>query len=68
MYQNHPKADEKKRKLMADIGSTEPYLESWPSVLIMTIIFAYANGLSIDSPNGIKNAQAVFGEDDKDVS
>ena len=62
MYQNNPKANKKKRKLMADVGSTEPYLESWPSVLIMTIIFVYSLPNRARRPNEM-NEKAVFGTD-----
>ena len=36
---NDKKAATKKEDLMREVTSTEPFLEAWPSVIIMTIIF-----------------------------
>ena len=37
-FKNDKKAEAKKSELMRTITSTEPFLESWPSIIIMTII------------------------------
>ena len=59
VYKGDPKALEKKNKMMAEIGTTEAFLEAWPSVIIMTCIFIHAN----QSGQGSLNTQAVFGDD-----
>ena len=41
-FKNDPKAEEKKKELMREITTTEPFLEAWPSIIIMTIIFLFA--------------------------
>merc|ERR1711963_71864 len=44
LYKGVPKANEKMKKMMNDISSTEPYLEAWPSVMAMTAIWMHALG------------------------
>ena len=58
-YKGHPKALEKKNKMMAEIGTTEAFMEAFPSVIIMTAIWVHAQSYSNQ-----KNRQAVFGEDE----
>ena len=41
--QNDKKAEEKKKEMMQEISSTEPFLEAWPSIIIMTIIIIIAS-------------------------
>ena len=38
-FKNDPKADDKKKELMREVTTTEPFLEAWPSIIIMTIIW-----------------------------
>ena len=42
-FQNDKKAEEKKKEMMQEISSTEPFLEAWPSIIIMTIIIIFAS-------------------------
>ena len=44
LYRNDPRAVDKKKTLNSEITSTEPFLEAWPSVMIMTIIWVHAMG------------------------
>ena len=39
---NNTKAKDKKKELMREVTSTEPFLEAFPSVMIMTVIWAIA--------------------------
>ena len=41
-FKNDRKFEEKKKELMMEVTSTEPYLEAWPSIIIMTVIMVYA--------------------------
>ena len=43
-FKNDPKAEEKRKKLMREVTSTEPFLEAWPSIIIMTIIWLSTMG------------------------
>ena len=56
LYQGDARSYEKKKYLNCELGSIEPFLESWPSVMIMTAIWSHAASLS--NPN---NILAVFG-------
>lgn len=56
IYKNDRRANAEKKALNSEIGTTEPFLEAWPSCIIMTIIFAHAMYGS-----GEDNAEAVFG-------
>ena len=38
-FRNDKKAEEKKKELMREVTTTEPFLEAWPSIIVMTIIF-----------------------------
>jgi len=40
---NDEKAERKKKELMREVTSTEPYLEAWPSIIIMTVIMVSAS-------------------------
>ena len=44
LYKADPKANDKKRKMISDTSSTEPYLEAWPSIMAMTAIWMHAVG------------------------
>ena len=41
-FQNNEKADAKKEELMREVTTTEPFLEAWPSIIVMTIIWLTA--------------------------
>merc|ERR1712226_1614183 len=43
-YKNDKKFETKKKELMREITTTEPFLEAWPSIIIMTIIWLSARG------------------------
>ena len=42
LHKNAERAQNKKQELLREISSTEPFLEAWPSILIMTIIWVQA--------------------------
>ena len=56
LYQGDTRAYENKKHLNSELGSIEPFLESWPSLIIMTAIWCHAMGAS-----GMDNMQVVFG-------
>ena len=80
VYKGHPKAVHKMKKMRAEIGTTEAYLEAYPSVVIMTCIFIHAGykqkpdkQLVHDNNNfydehSSNNFQAVFGDYESSVS
>ena len=41
-FRNDKKAEEKKKELMREVTTTEPFLEAWPSIIVMTIIWLLA--------------------------
>ena len=41
-FKNDPKTENKKKELMREFTTTEPFLEAWPSIIIMTIIWLSA--------------------------
>ena len=69
LYSGHPKAYEEKRKFSSELGSIEPFLEAWPSLIIMTVFWVhvinddfYWNRRNCAEPkNYDKNACALFG-------
>ena len=46
---NDQNVEEKKKELMREITSTEPFLEAWPSIIIMTIIWLSSNNTPRDA-------------------
>ena len=42
-FKNDPRTDDKKKELMREVTTTEPFLEAWPSIIIMTMIWMYAD-------------------------
>ena len=38
LYKGNDKALHKRKKILADVCTTEPFLEAWPSVLVLTVI------------------------------
>ena len=69
LYKNDFRANEKKKKMMTDISSTEPYLEAWPSVMAMTAIWMHADATKDFSPVGasIDNSGAVIGVQNDEI-
>ena len=73
LFQNRNNANEKYKKLMVDIGSTEPFLEAYSSVMIMSIIGGHAyfsvynlDGNVNENTNSTNNNfEAVFNSADK---
>ena len=56
-YKNDKTADEKKKELMREVTSTEPFLEAWPSIMIMTVIWIPALiSQQIQEPNCYQNS------------
>ena len=49
-FKNDKKAHAKKKELMREVTTTEPYLEAWPSIIIMTVI--YVSTLYVGVPFG----------------
>ena len=41
-FKNDPRTGDKKKELMREVTTTEPFLEAWPSIIIMTIIWLSA--------------------------
>ena len=41
-WKNDPRTEDKKKELMREVTTTEPFLEAWPSIIIMTIIWLSA--------------------------
>ena len=39
---NDKKAEEKKKEVMRELTTTEPFLEAWPSIVVMTVIWLIA--------------------------
>ena len=69
-FKNDKKAEAKKKELMKEVTTTEPYLEAWPSIIIMTVIWVSASDVNATSFNNYtyhceaypeKNRCAVFG-------
>ena len=57
LYKNDPKANDQKEEFNSEVGCIEPFLEAWPSFIIMTIIcFSTLAG-----PDQGVNREAVFG-------
>ena len=57
LYKNDPNANDRKKEFNSEVGCTEPFLEAWPSFIIMTIIcFSTLAG-----PDQGVNQEAVFG-------
>jgi len=65
LYTGDPNADEEKTKFSTELGSIEPFLESYPSVITMSAIWAHAISSTDGHGNHCKekfnNACAVFG-------
>ena len=66
LYIGDPKAYEEKTKFHTELGSIEPFLESCPSIFIMTLIWAHAMDASLfsdslDCNKVDSSACAVFG-------
>ena len=57
LYKNDPSANDKKKEFNSEVGCTEPFLEAWPSFIIMTIICFS----TIAGPDQGVNQDAVFG-------
>ena len=57
LWKNDPSANDKKKEFNSEVGCTEPFLEAWPSFIIMTIICFS----TIAGPNQGVNQEAVFG-------
>ena len=43
------RAEEKKKRMLREVSSIEPFFESVPSILIMTCIWLHAGGLGVES-------------------
>lgn len=41
-FRNDKQAEAKKKELMREVTTTEPFLEAWPSIIVMTIIWILA--------------------------
>ena len=63
LYKNDSKADEEKKLLHTEIGSTEPFLEAWPTFMVMTIIWIHTL-FGLKGGADPANYEAVFGSDD----
>ena len=68
LYNGHPNANEEKRRFSCELRSIEPFLEAWPSLIIMTAIWTYAindrtylHGCTQPEDYYKYNACAVFG-------
>ena len=63
-YNNNPKANDEKKEYNVEVGCTEPFLEAWPSFIIMTIIWIHS-GFELfhgkDNSQLGANGEAVFG-------
>ena len=66
-FKNDKKAEEKRKKLMREVTSTEPYLEAWPSIIIMTVIWTSVGSVGLPPKKQYcdfhpeNNACAVYG-------
>ena len=63
LFKNDSKADEEKKLLHTEIGSTEPFLEAWPTFMLMTIIWIHTL-FGLEGGADPANYEAVFGSDD----
>ena len=41
-FRNDEKTEAKKRELMREVTTTEPFLEAWPSIIVLNIIWLLA--------------------------
>ena len=63
VLRSHPGAEEKKKLLLRELGGLEPFLESAPSILILTVVFVHAlesDGVKVRENR--KNFMIVFGD------
>ena len=59
LYKNDERAQNKKQELLREFSSTEPFLEAWPSVLIMTIIWVQAGSEFNGGFGGFERADKI---------